>query len=74
MFSREDNDGDGVKDGSFMDWAGKAKRNKERKLANTTYEIGPLDMSQENRDAALAFKTQYDIENPEKRCIRKYNK
>ncbi len=69
MFSREDNDGDGVKDGSFMDWAGKAKRNKAEKLANTTYEIGPLDMSQENIDAASAFKTQYDIENPEKDAL-----
>ena len=69
MFSREDNDGDGVKDGSFMDWAGKAKRNKAEKLANTTYEIGPIDMSQENTDAILAFKNQYDIENPEKDAL-----
>ena len=69
MFSREDNDGDGVKDGSFKDWAGKAKRNKAEKLANTTYEIGPIDMSQENTDAILAFKNQYDIENPEKDAL-----
>jgi len=68
MFSGKDGDGDGVKDGSFRDWKGKTERNKANKLANTTYDV-ELDFSQENKDAANAWKTQWDIENPEKDAL-----
>jgi hypothetical protein len=68
MFSGKDEDGDGVKDGSFRDWKGKTERNKANKLANTTYDV-ELDFSQENKDAANAWKTQWDIENPEKDAL-----
>ena len=68
MFSGKDEDGDGVKDGSFRDWKGKTERNKANKLANTTYDV-ELDLSQENKNAANAWKTQYDIENPEKDAL-----
>tara|TARA_R110000764_G_scaffold64740_2_gene136080 strand:+ start:9596 stop:11806 length:2211 start_codon:yes stop_codon:yes gene_type:complete len=63
LFSGEDKDGDGVKDGSFRDWSGKAERNAAQKLADTTYDV-KLDFSQKNKDAYAAYKTQYDIENP----------
>ena len=69
MISNDDTDGDGVKDGSFRDWSGKIERNKLQKFADTTYEIGSLDMSQGNKDAALAFANQYNKENPEEDAL-----
>ena len=64
MFSGKDKDGDGVKDGSFRDWRGKAINNKMQKAANATYDI-KLDLSDENKNAAAAWFEQFKIENPE---------
>ena len=68
MFSGKDENEDGVKDGSFRDWKGKTELNKANKLANTTYDV-ELDVSEENKAAAEAWKTQFDIENPEKDAL-----
>ena len=64
MFSGKDKDGDGVKDGSFRDWKGKAINNKMQKAANATYDI-KLDLSDENKNAAAEWFKQFQIENPE---------
>ena len=64
MFSGKDEDGDGLKDGSFRDWKNKTIANKINKEANANYNV-KLDLSEENKAAAQAWKKQYDIENPE---------
>ena len=64
MFSGRDSDGDGVKDGSFRDWKGKAVKNKLNKVANATYDV-QLDLSDENKNAAAEWFKQFQIENPD---------
>ena len=59
-----DRDGDGLKDGSFRDWKNKAINNKINKELDANYKV-ELDLSDENKAAAQAWKMQYDIENPE---------
>ena len=58
-----DEDGDGLKDGSFRDWKNKSINNKILKEENANYKV-ELDLSDENKTAAQAWKKQYDIENP----------
>jgi len=62
MFSGKDKDGDGVKDGSFRDWRGKAIKNKLDKYRNATYTIN-YDGSEENIQAMKDFQTQFMYEN-----------
>jgi hypothetical protein len=62
MFSGQDKDGDGVKDGSFRDWRGKAIKNKLDKYRNATYSIN-YDGSEENIQAMKDFQTQFMYEN-----------
>lgn len=62
MFSGKDKDGDGVKDGSFRDWRGKAIKNKLDKYRNATYTIN-YDGSAENIQAMKDFQTQFMKEN-----------
>lgn len=64
MFSGKDKDGDGVLDGSFRDWKGKAIRNKLDKYRNATYTIN-YDGSEENIQAMKDFQTQFMYENQE---------
>ena len=59
-----DTDGDGLKEGSFRDWKNKTINNKINKELDANYNI-KLDLSEENKAAAAAWKKQYDIENPE---------
>ena len=59
-----DRDGDGLKDGSFRDWKNKTINNKINKELDANYKV-ELDLSDENKAAAQAWKMQYDIENPE---------
>tara|TARA_R110002012_G_scaffold7004_1_gene33149 strand:- start:94 stop:2823 length:2730 start_codon:yes stop_codon:yes gene_type:complete len=58
-----DEDGDGLKDGSFRDWKNKTINNKINKELDANYKV-ELDLSDENKAAAQAWKKQYDIENP----------
>ena len=55
MFSGEDKDGDGLKDGSFRDWAGKAERNRANKFANADYTF-KFDLSDENLENIKAYR------------------
>jgi hypothetical protein len=63
MFSGGDENKDGVKDGSFRDFPGKFKQAKIDKYANATYNV-KLDTSDENKNAAKDWFTQFQIENP----------
>ena len=63
MFSGGDENKDGVKDGSFRDFPGKFKQAKIDKYANATYDV-KLDTSDENKNAAKDWFTQFQIENP----------
>ena len=63
MFSGGDENKDGVKDGSFRDFPGKFKQAKIDKYANAAYDV-KLDTSDENKNAAKDWFTQFQIENP----------
>mgnify|MGYP003671997031 FL=1 len=63
MFSGSDENKDGVKDGSFRDIPGKFTQAKIDKYANAAYDV-KLDTSDENKNAAKDWFTQFQIENP----------
>ena len=63
MFSGSDENKDGVKDGSFRDIPGKFTQAKMDKYANAAYDV-KLDTSDENKNAAKDWFTQFQIENP----------
>ena len=63
MFSRGDENKDGIKDGSFKDVSEKFKKAKLDKYANATYNV-KLDTSDENKNAVKDWFTQFQIENP----------
>ena len=64
LFSGKDEDGDGVKDGSFRDWKGRKISNQLQKAADTKYKF-QFDLSDENKNAAAKWFEQFKIENPE---------
>ena len=64
MFSGKDEDGDGLKDGSFLDWNNKKNVNTFNKYANADYTID-MDLSDDNQLAANNWYNQFIKENPE---------
>jgi len=54
LFSGKDEDGDGVKDGSFRDWKGRRISNQLQKAADTKYKF-EFDLSDENKEKAKRY-------------------
>ena len=63
LFSGQDTDGDGLKDGVLRDWRNKSIQNKIDKYKNATYNVD-VDLSEENVNQAGIALQKFLYENP----------